>query len=94
MTPDTADLATINAALSLSTQQCIESMEHPDPKRRRGIDFGLLDRAAAITERLVKDLGPDARVPGRPYDTPEGLRLTVRDLLALAEPYRPKARRA
>jgi hypothetical protein len=69
-------------------------MSDPDPKRRRGVDFALLDRALAATERMVEELGPDAPVPGRPHDSPAGLRQHVREVLASAEVYRPKARRA
>ena len=94
METNPADLATINAALSHSVQVAIESMAHPDPKFRRGVDFALLDRAAAAVERLAGTIGPDTAVPGRPWDTPAGLRAALRDVLANAEPYRPKARRA
>ena len=96
MTPlDPSDLSVVNNVCnSMSIHLCIESQEHPDPKRRRAIDFAAIDAAVAAAERMVKTLGPDTLVPGSRGNTAKGLLIHVQGVAALAAPYRTKARRA
>lgn len=96
--PDGALLARINAALSFATRCCIESMEHLDPRRQRGVDFSCIDSAIAACDELLAMHGADTPLPGQHGATPAGLRAQVLDVLAAAAPYRPaklrEARRA
>lgn len=91
---DGADLAAVNAALSPSTQYCIESMTHPDPKQRRGIDFDAIDKGMAAAERLVASQGPDTILGAMQGNSPAGLLAYVRNIAEAAAPFRPKVRRS
>jgi len=95
LTPNPTDATLVgNIVDAPSTLGCILSMDNPDPRNRRGIDFAAIDRAAAITAQWVKEAGPDAVVEGFAGRTTSGLHTAVRHVQEAAEPHRPKVRRA
>ena len=72
----------------------ILSRQHTDSRFWRDIPHAEIDRAVEAADRLVHALGPDAIVPGMDGQSAAGLRIKVRYVASLAEPHRPKARRA
>lgn len=84
-------IATINAALSPATIDCIRSQEFPHPAGRRAIDFGCIDRALEAAAAMIAEGGPGARFPDG--DSAAVKLASLQHVAAMAAPYR-KARRA
>lgn len=93
-TPDPGDLVLIGNVIGIATENAILSRQHTDARFWRDIPHGEIDRAVEAADRLVDTLGPDTLVPGMAGQSAAGLRIKVRYIANLAEPYRPKAKRA